>query len=284
MFIVNNWVEYTMLAVAFLCTLAFQQKSPEVVDEKLFAQHRLRVGDKSPANTVRVTKLSQESFDKGVKFYKKAKITDRVFFVNNPIARAVEKLPSGSNIGFAMAASFITLFMWMIVTLIFLVPANSHVFLFPLFISTLALTAFLTVAIFLDLPTKYRILAKQHLSGCEINCEQINCEQGTGTLFSFYKEHTDYNGDISKDLKELVFKEEDVAVISLLSSMCELASIDCSESTRWSLRKKLDARLFDHLESFDAKRQEEQNVRKESNDNIAQAVVESALETDDMLR
>src|SRR5690625_1552275 len=204
MFIVDNWVEYTMLAVAFLCTLAFQQKSPEVVDEKLFAQHRLRVGDKSPANTVRVTKLSQESFDKGVKFYKKAKIADRVFFVNNPIARAVEKLPSGSNIGFAMAASFITLFMWMIVTLTFLVPANSHVFLFPLFISTLALTAFLTVAIFLDLPTKYRILAKQHLSGSE-----INCEQGTGTLFSFYKEHTDYNGDISKDLKELVFKEED---------------------------------------------------------------------------
>src|SRR5699024_11815718 len=75
------------------------------------------------------------------------------------------------------------------------VCSSDLVFLFPLFISTLALTAFLTVAIFLDLPTKYRILAKQHLSGSEINCEQINCEQGTGTLFSFYKEHTDYRSE-----------------------------------------------------------------------------------------
>lgn len=278
MFIVDNWVEYTMLAVAFLCILAFQQKSPKVVDEKLFAQHRLRVGDKSPANTVRVTRLSQESFDKGVKFYKKAKIADRVFFVNNPIARAVEKLPSGFSVAFAIAASFITFFLWMIIIETFLVPINSSVALFPLFVCTVALNIILIVAIS-DFPTKYRILAKQHLSGSE-----INCEQRTGILLSFYKKHTDYTGDISKDLKELVFKEEDVAVISLLSSMCELMRVDCSESTKTLLNKKLDARLFEHLESFDAKKREEQYAREESNDNIAQAVVESALETDDMLK
>lgn len=278
MFIVDNWVEYTMLAVAFLCILAFQQKSPEVVDEKLFAQHRLRVGEKSNANTAFVSKLSQENFDKGVKFYKKAKIADKVFFVNNPIARVVEKLPSVFSAAFEMVALFITLFMWVIVVSSFLMPIDSSVVLFPLFVCTFALSAILIVAS-LDLPTKYRILAKEHLSGSE-----INCEQGTGTLLSFYKKHTDYTGDISKDLKELVFKEEDVAVISLLSSMCELESIDCSESTRWVLMKKLDARLFEHLESFDAKRREEQYVRKEGNDNIAQAVVESALETDDMLK
>lgn len=75
-----------------------------------------------------------------------------------------------------------------------------------------------------------------------------------------------------------------MAVISLLSSMCELESIDCSESTRWALMKKLDARLFEHLESFDAKKREEKYVQEESNDNIAHAVVEGALETDDMLK
>lgn len=278
MFIAENPLEYTMLAVAFLCILALQRKSPEVVDEKLFAQHRLRVGEKSTANTAFVSKLSQENFDKGVKFYKKAKIADRVFFVNNPIARAVEKLPSGSSVGFAIVASFITLFLWLIVAVTFLVPTDSSAVLFPLLVCTLALTAILLVA-GLELPTNYRILAKQHLSGSE-----INCEQGAGTLLSFYKEHTDYTGDISKDLKELVFKEEDVAVISLLSSMFELESIDCSESTRWALMKKLNARLFEHLESFDAKKREEQYVREESNDNIAHAVVEGALEADDMLR
>lgn len=268
MFIADNPIDYTMLAVAFLCILAPQRKSPEVVDEKLFAQHRLRVGEKSTANTAFVSKLSQENFDKGVKFYKKAKIADRVFFVNNPIARAVEKLPVLFSAAFAIVALIIT----------FLVPIDSPVVLFPLFVCTLALTAILIAAI-LDFPTNYRILAKQHLSGSE-----INCEQGAGTLLSFYKEHTDYTGDISKDLKELVFKEEDVAVISLLSSMFELESIDCSESTRWALMKKLDARLFEHLESFDAKKREEQYVREESNDNIAHAVVEGALEADDMLK
>lgn len=278
MFIADNPIDYIMLAVAFLCILAPQRKSPEVVDEKLFAQHRLRVGEKSTANTAFVSKLSQENFDKGVKFYKKAKIADRVFFVNNPIARAVEKLPSGSSVGFAIVASFITLFLWLIVAVTFLVPTDSSAVLFPLLVCTLALTAILLVA-GLELPTNYRILAKQHLSGSE-----INCEQGAGTLLSFYKEHTDYTGDISKDLKELVFKEEDVAVISLLSSMFELESIDCSESTRWALMKKLDARLFEHLESFDAKKREEQYVREESNDDIAHAVVEGALEVDDMLK
>lgn len=278
MFIAENPLEYTMLAVAFLCILALQRKSPEVVDEKLFAQHRLRVGEKSTAKTAFVSKLSQENFDKGVKFYKKAKIADRVLFVNNPIARVVEKLPVLFSAAFAIVALILTFFLWMIIVVTFLVPIDSPVVLFPLFICTLALVAFLIVAI-LDLPTKYRILAKEHLSGSE-----INCEQGTGTKLSFYKEHTDYTGDISKDLKELVFKEEDVAVISLLSSMCELESIDCSESTRWALMKKLDARLFEHLESFDAKKREEQYVRKESNNDIAQAVVEGALETDDMLK
>lgn len=278
MFIVDNWVEYTMLAVAFLCILAIQRKSPEVVDEKLFLQHRLRVGDKSNSNTAFVSKLSQENFDKGVKFYKKAKIADKVFFLNNPIARAVDKLPVLFSVAFAIAASFITFFLWIIIIETFLVPIDSPVVLFPLFVCTLVFTAFLLAAIS-DFPTKYRILAKQHLSGSE-----INCEQRTGILLSFYKEHTDYAGDISKDLKELVFKEEDVAVISLLSSMYELERIDCSESTRCVLMKKLDARLFEHLESFDAKKREEQHVRKESNNNIAQAVVESALETDDMLR
>lgn len=279
MFIAENPLEYTMLAVAFLCILALQRKSPEVVDKKLFAQHRLRVGEKSTANTAFVSKLSQENFDKGVKFYKKAKIADRVFFVNNPIARAVEKLPSGSSVGFAIVASFITLFLWLIVAVTFLVPTDSSAVLFPLLVCTLALTAVLLVA-GLELPTNYRILAKRHLFGYNEN----SCEQGTGALLSFYKEHTDYTGDISKDLKELVFKEEDVAVISLLSSMFELESIDCSESTRWALMKKLDARLFEHLESFDAKKREEQYMREESNDNIAQAVVEGALEADDMLK
>lgn len=280
MFIAENPLEYTMLAVAFLCILALQRKSPEVVDEKLFSQHRLRVGEKSTANTAFVSKLSQENFDKGVKFYKKAKIADRVFFVNNPIARAVEKLPVLFSAAFAIVALIITFFLWLIVVVTFLVPIDSPVVLFPLLVCTLALTAILLVSI-LDFPTNYRILAKQHLSGCNEN----SCEQGT--LISgdtFYEESVACKGDILKDLKQLIFKEEDVAVISLLSSMCELESIDCSAGTRSVLKKKLVARLFDHLESFTAKKREEQYMREESNDNIAQAVVEGALEADDMLK